>query len=318
MIKSGESYELFYSHWGANVIDRDLFWGPDAAFDFISGQGRSDSWMDDVWCEGGALLDLDAKRLLLFGGEDILFDPFLREGYLSLCRLSWSPWTVEWAHRGIRDLAGPVGLAEDEVLAAPKKPRLRPPTFSHPKKLRNCSMLQVDQSFYAVVEDIKFYLPLGPEILNALPKRPPKLALEQEYPYGGAVIDTANRRLRYWKLNDRPRFEEEVEQGWQSWDVERDESLSASKVRELLSVAGADCPTQKQIVERVEDLVLQTIGSRALDEESVRRIHGQDAQIEINPLATVDHRPALEGESQRSHFLSLVHRLGLTDYELRG
>ena len=42
LIKDEKSYKLFYSHWGANVVDRDLFWGPDAAFDYISAQRPSE------------------------------------------------------------------------------------------------------------------------------------------------------------------------------------------------------------------------------------------------------------------------------------
>ena len=79
LVEDGK-YQLFYSHWCANTLPRDLFWGPEHAVAFIRLQRAVDEsgWLDDVWAEGGALLDLDRKRCLLYGGEDILYDVPLR------------------------------------------------------------------------------------------------------------------------------------------------------------------------------------------------------------------------------------------------
>lgn len=60
LVEAGK-YQLFYSHWCANTLPRDLFWGPDHAQAFIRIQrpvGDS-GWLDDVWAEGGAILDID-------------------------------------------------------------------------------------------------------------------------------------------------------------------------------------------------------------------------------------------------------------------
>src|SRR5690349_1529294 len=67
---------------------------------------RESSLMDDVWCEGALLLDLDARRCVFFGGDGSdyahYWDPALRADLLHLvqARLSASRqdgWTVEWA-----------------------------------------------------------------------------------------------------------------------------------------------------------------------------------------------------------------------------
>jgi hypothetical protein len=63
----GRNYQLFYSHWCANTLPRDLFWGPNHAAAFIRIQRAVDEdtgWLDEVWAEGGALLDFDRKWAL--------------------------------------------------------------------------------------------------------------------------------------------------------------------------------------------------------------------------------------------------------------
>jgi hypothetical protein len=67
-------YELFYSHWGANTVDRDVFFGPETTLEYFRRQRvvqPPHGWLDEVWAEGGALLDCARYTLLYFGGEDI-------------------------------------------------------------------------------------------------------------------------------------------------------------------------------------------------------------------------------------------------------
>lgn len=117
-------YDLYYTHWRANTLDRDLFWGPEYAGTFIRAQQPCDEtgWLDDVWAEGGAVVDFDAKVLLMFGGEDILYDVSLRRTYLDLLAEPWRGWEVRWAHEGIADLAGYVGYPRSNVLTPPTEP----------------------------------------------------------------------------------------------------------------------------------------------------------------------------------------------------
>jgi hypothetical protein len=112
-------YRLFYSHWAANTIDRDLFWGPRAALTFIRQQREMspDDWLDDVWCEGGAVVDLDGRILTFFGGEDVIYEIPLRRLYLRFLSKSWEDWQIRWAHEGIADLADAAGYPRAKVLS---------------------------------------------------------------------------------------------------------------------------------------------------------------------------------------------------------
>lgn len=152
VLKDSDGYRLFYSHWGANVVERDLFWGPEEAVRFIESQRETSEWLDDVWCEGGAVLDFPSQTLLFFGGEDLFYDPFLHQAVVTLFRLSWSPWNVEWAYQGILDLARAVGVADHLVLSGQDRHQNTKPTLSSSQKSMCNSVVQLDGRRYSLVE----------------------------------------------------------------------------------------------------------------------------------------------------------------------
>ena len=85
IIAENEKYEIYYDHWCANTLDSYLFWGPEEAVSFIRKHDPEKGyWLNDVWCEGAVLVDLDKKKLLFFGGEDIIYEIPLGRGYLEL------------------------------------------------------------------------------------------------------------------------------------------------------------------------------------------------------------------------------------------
>jgi hypothetical protein len=102
--------ELFYSHWGALTVPRDFFWGLDAARDFLAQHDgcEEDGWLDDVFGEGGAALDLDERTLTIYGGE---IYGAARDLLVDLMRAVWArdDFTVRDADSFI-DIATAVGL----------------------------------------------------------------------------------------------------------------------------------------------------------------------------------------------------------------
>src|SRR5688500_17014614 len=94
-IVTPQGYDLFYSHWCANTLPHDLFWGASHALEFVRKQrkvDRENGWLDTVWAEGGTVIDPQSEMLLLFGGEDVLYDVPLRDVFLQLLQASWSGW----------------------------------------------------------------------------------------------------------------------------------------------------------------------------------------------------------------------------------
>jgi hypothetical protein len=120
IVVRGGGYDLYYSHWAANTLPRDLFWGPAHAIAFARAQrpAGADGGLDDVWAEGGAVIDPDARVLRSFGGEDLAYDVPLRRLYLELLAAVWDGWAVGWAHEGIADLADYVGHPRDRVVTS--------------------------------------------------------------------------------------------------------------------------------------------------------------------------------------------------------
>jgi hypothetical protein len=124
LIVSGGSYEMYYTHHRANTLDHDLFWGPDYAVGFIRAQRPVDrsQWLDDVWAEGGAVMDLDRRVLLWFGGEDVMYEVVLRRVHLELMAHLWPGWSVRWADGGVADMADYVGHPRSAVLSERTEP----------------------------------------------------------------------------------------------------------------------------------------------------------------------------------------------------
>lgn len=113
-------YELFYSHWCANTLTSDLFWGSEHALRFVRQQRPVDAengWLDTVWAEGGAVIDPSNKLFMLYGGESLLFDVPLRRLFLKLLRVAWQGWTIRWASEGIVEIAEYPGVERGRVIA---------------------------------------------------------------------------------------------------------------------------------------------------------------------------------------------------------
>ncbi|NGP59181.1 hypothetical protein FLT15_12690 [Paenibacillus thiaminolyticus] len=104
VVRNG-SYQMYYTHWCANTLPRDLFWGPEEALAFIESQQLTEEWLDDRWAEGGVIIDLDQNVLLWYGGEDIMYDVPLRRQLFALMQPFWSGWELRWAKAGIVGMA---------------------------------------------------------------------------------------------------------------------------------------------------------------------------------------------------------------------
>lgn len=118
--------ELFFSRWGGKTIVADLLVGPDAATAMIrppvprtpppdddlparllwNGPDPVTELLDDVFCEGAALIDHDRRVVLAYQWmEDY---PEFAAAIAGL-GAAWPGWQVRWAFDGIGDLAAYLG-----------------------------------------------------------------------------------------------------------------------------------------------------------------------------------------------------------------
>jgi hypothetical protein len=225
------SYELYYSHWCANTLPKDLFWGTQYAIKFIEMQTKVDEsgWLDDVWAEGGAILDLDKKKIIFYGGEEIMHDIPLRNLYLKLMRNIWYGWDIQWAHGGIVDLAKYVGYPKEKVLTGSKDDRndlsLAPPEeMAWVNTVASVKFSENELLLFPLCEEVDVYLSYGPDLIKNIDKSYgyKRFSLDEwsmDFPTGGFHIDISSKRLAFWHAHDMPNKPQELHLDWSDWEV---------------------------------------------------------------------------------------------------
>jgi hypothetical protein len=232
IVEDGE-HILRYDHWVANRLDEILFWGVGYALQYFDAQEKvaENGWLDEIWAEGGAVLDLDKKYLLWWGGEDILYELPLRRIYLKLQSKIWEGWTIEWAHRGIVDLAEYVGYPKEKVLSERED-------LSSAKELKIAekkSWLHTIGSIKKANSEIKLfplnlytedYLRNGVDLVKQCHQEKGFDNLvwtdweeNGDFPQGGFLIDEKNKTVEFWQARDCPNVVQELKKLWETWDV---------------------------------------------------------------------------------------------------
>lgn len=236
VIENGQR-TVYYDHWCANRLENELFWGPDEALHFIRQREPvgEDGWLDEVWCEGAAILDLDRRDLLFFGGEDILPDVRRRRVHLDLLRRQWDSWTVRWASEGLMTIVDELGMSREPFV---RKWEKEPSGFMFDRGHSDWwDVLLTEQpldgplrigGIVGMVEN----LAAGPDALDALlkggffglvggiPMRRTCRWSGVEFPQAGIHVDRRNKRLATWWANPAGSTRGLVEHAWREWNVE--------------------------------------------------------------------------------------------------
>ncbi len=231
IVENGQ-FRLFYSHWAANTLDRDLFWGPRHSLTFIRQQKelQPDDWLNDVWCEGGAVVDLDSNKLTLFGGEDIKYEIPLRRLYLRLLAKSWDGWEVNWADEGIADLADTAGYPRERVFARKAQtckwrplcaPDEESPWIDAIISTRNSSGEPRIYPIQAFTTDRLWEDPLFLEsLLKMRSFERFSLPKEKGLPSTGVHLDLAARLFDIWTASPLPGLVDDLHTAWGGWKIQ--------------------------------------------------------------------------------------------------
>lgn len=321
IIIENRKYALYYTHWGAITITNDLFWGPQHAIDFVRGLRAVDesSWLDDVWAEGGAVIDCDNQQLLLYGGDVLLYDVPLRRVYLGMLRRVWEGWDVRWAYEGIADMADLVDYPRTKVLSNRDNEyepldSLAPPlekewtdkvgSFCSDNRLR----------LFPLYGDLEYYLLAGPRLeelgqsSTAVDFVPLDEWLKDEFPEGGFHIDSNTKRLDYWIARDVPELPQKVARLWPGWNVtwHRDEfefqlDAAAGKLR-------FPYRSKEALEQQVKTMLLSDCSGDPLAflETAAKNLPEGTAKVEINPLALRHDQLVLD----------VAERQSIVDYSL--
>lgn len=321
-----QGYDLYYSHWCANTLTRDLFWGPLHAERFVQLQRRVDAcdgWLDTVWAEGGAVIDRPQKTLFLFGGQDIAFEVPLRRLYLRLLQQVWEGWTIRWAHKGIVDLAEYLGVPRSRVIAETSAkenhdviPLLTPPdqrdwlscvgSFEFPEGLRlyplNC-----------FVED---FLLTGVNLLQASEATDGYSHLDvrewtHDFPTSGFHVNVARQTVDFWTADDSPCGVERVRRRWPDWNVTWHQDRFESQL--ALTNHRLKFP-EPAVMELAGRLITQLdCKSRPIDllEIATLLAEKEGSTVSINPYALRDDRLNLDADARKAILRHAFAQLGL-------
>jgi len=294
LIVEGGSVELRYSHWAANRLDAELFWGPEQAARFIRAQRGVDDgaeWLDEVWAEGGAVLDLDRRALCWFGGEDIEYDVPLRRLYHELAAVPWAGFSLRWAAEGIAELADAVGKPRAEVLVERTPPSI---------VLDDDRLSAVDGWVLLTVRGddgvVRWACPSawshghvtsGETLLEAARAvtrtEAGRLA---EWPSAGLHVDLREHRLDVWTAPDAPEMSTRLERAYPGWTTawHRDRyEAQLDAVQGLVAMPAIDLEAQ---LAWMRSTLLGT--HRPMDMAASAELVHPGKDVHINPLALRD------------------------------
>ncbi|QEG40082.1 hypothetical protein [Roseimaritima ulvae] len=313
-IGNANGYELFYSHWCANTLPRDLFWGSEHAVEFISNQRAvavDDGWLDTVWAEGGAVIDPQNQTFLLYGGEDLLYDVPLRRLFLKMLSMAWDDWTVRWAFEGIVDLAEYLGVAREHVIADSNDTSEATAILTPPQErdwLRCIGTIRSDGdlAIYPLDGLLIDYLLAGPQLVVAANSVQSFVTLNvsdwtKDFPTGGFHIDLNQRQLDFWMAEDCPNALVGVANSWNDWNVNWHNDSFESQVELTDSALKLNQRPQSEMLSDLLEMLNQD--SKPVDVlELAQRLsdHAGGGKVEVNPFAIRDDRISVDAERRKT------------------
>ncbi|MEU4506600.1 hypothetical protein [Streptomyces sp. NPDC024089] len=220
--ESGE-YELYLSRFGAVGLDLDLLAGPAETISMVRQLKADDWWLDDVHCQGAALIDLGRKVLMLFAWEGPSTETHHRAATLELLQEAWKGWEVRWMYDGPAELRTYLGLDPEHVRDRDSGlavgPLLEPDDeeLAHPEPM--VAVVTVGTEHCYVLANINDHpVREGAALLDRLADAP-EHGVCQAPADAGIHVDPLRRRVGWWVLGASAEAYE-MPQRWPGWTVE--------------------------------------------------------------------------------------------------
>jgi len=221
VIVKDQDWQLFYSHWaGARMLDA-LIGGPELALRYARSQRpvAKHDWVDPLWADGGAVVDLDRRRLLFFGDE-LMVGMNERRAMMTVLAAVWPDYTIGWAYDGTTELAGYVGA------------ELGPQTYDHQPNLKPARDRNAMCNLVSVVDaagQVRMW-PLycgdlskawhGPALLDLLRGRGVRRLNLGKIPQGGLHVDVPRNTVGAWQTADAMGVFQALPDLWSGWHTE--------------------------------------------------------------------------------------------------
>jgi hypothetical protein len=298
VVVQGGTWTLHYSNWGASRIAADLAFGPTAAVRAFRANPQvgeearltPDGWLDDVWCEGAALVDVDRQVLLWFSGEADEWAEHV--AYRTVLERAWAGWEVRWAFDGLGDLPAHLGLGRGLVRQRPDFRETTQPYWQQPERWTKTLLTALgpegERGAWASGYDLDEELSGGAGLLDLLPADTPPPVLTA-MPNGGLHFDVAARTLGVWTVGTAPGFHDWPLAGWEGWKLD---FWGADHGRQA-AVAGVGFPPAEAEVRAAVGAFRDRLELPPDDPAAILRLAASSADpattAVLSPAATVPH-----------------------------
>ncbi|GAB2519795.1 hypothetical protein [Nocardia heshunensis] len=292
----GDGPRLHYSHWAADTIGSVLIAGPDAACRFISAQRLCDpatDWLDDVWCEGGAVVDLTRRELVYFGDQLLEESVPHKRIYAALLARTWPGWRIRWAYDGIGDLAAAAGVDRSVVRRLDEDDRLLPESVTD--DLDDPHLLTVAAAGTVTAYPLYTFQHTawqGPALLERLPVGGTTHLALTGVPTSGLHIDIDTRSIGVWIGFTMPGLLPALIDLWPGWRVEFWEDRYTEQLARCGDAIEVPAPDPSEILDAVLDRLGKRLGHNPVERmlSVFQDLHKESENVQLNPLFT-EHRP---------------------------
>ncbi len=186
----------------------------------------ADWWYDDVSCEGGVLIDVDRRHLLLFtnlGAFGSIHRYAYRASMLEAYARTWAGWSIQWAFDGIADILAYLGedrrtVRRELSIAADLYPYDRDSAATSPGCVVSVATPAGCRA-YGVNISATECCRIGPGLLELLVDA--ELTTSPEHmPSSGLHIDAARRYAGVWSIEALEGLTEWWDGRWPGWTLE--------------------------------------------------------------------------------------------------
>lgn len=213
-----DGWQLRYSHWaGCRLLDA-LISGPDFAKRYVLVQEPVDFWTDELWADGGLVLDL-VERNVRFFGEELMSSMNERRAMFEALAIVWPGFSISWAYDGTVEIARYVGSS----ITVQDKP-------SRPELLLAEDVAKLHHLVSVIGDDGSLRIwPLwwgdnaawcGPSLIDMLPGDGQRAVELGTLPASGVHVDVSDKRLGVWLTNPVPGLSRWLGQLWPGWRIE--------------------------------------------------------------------------------------------------
>jgi hypothetical protein len=220
VIVKDRDWQLYYAHWAGGRILDALIGGPELALRYAQSlrQSPKDEWVTPLWADGGALVDLDRRRVLFFG-ESLMIEMPERRGLMRVLSAVWPDYAIGWAYDGTAELASYVG-AELRANTSDMRPGLR----LNQDRNALCHLVSVVDAagqlrMWPVYWDLSQAWH-GPAVIRKLPGRGVRSLKLGKIPEGGLHIDVSGKTVGVWQTADSMGIFQALPELWSGWHTE--------------------------------------------------------------------------------------------------